>query len=43
MSRFTTNTLAALVAVIITATSLVAITDVPGQPHLALITAPALA
>lgn len=43
MSRFTTHTFAALLAVAITATSLFAVTDVPGQPRLALGAAPVLA
>lgn len=43
MTRFATNTLAALVAVLITATSLHTITTVPGQPPLALVSAPVLA
>lgn len=43
MTRFTNNTLAALVAVVITATSLFAITEVPGQPQLALVAVPELA
>jgi len=43
MTRFATNTLAALVAIIITATSLTAITQVPGETQLAIAAAPVLA
>jgi len=43
MTRFTSNTLAAFVAIIITATSLTAITQVPSQPQASIAVAAVLA
>jgi|GEM_PF-2696655 len=43
MTRYTSNILAAFVAVVITATSLSAITQVPDQQQLAIAAAPVLA
>ncbi len=43
MTRFATNTLAAFVAVMIAATSLTAITSVPGDPQFATTAVPVLA
>ncbi|WP_269429494.1 hypothetical protein [Aurantiacibacter marinus] len=43
MTRFASNTFAALVAVVITASSLTAITQVPDQRQMAIAAAPLLA
>lgn len=43
MTRYPSNILAALVAVVITASSLSAITQVPGEAQLAIVSAPVLA
>ncbi len=43
MTRYASNILAALVAIVITASSLSAITQVPDQQQLAIVSAPLLA
>lgn len=43
MTRYASNILAAVVAIVITASSLTAITQVPDQQHLAIAAAPVLA